>query len=1003
MTDVTAHQHRNRLSGGGSRLKGEMTTCDGAFKPLWSREIPYLAMSVKAYRHYSGLEVISIECDDIENVFIAGFRTENFDNTGVQHVIEHVVLGGSKNYRVKSPCEEMGRGSLATYINAETYLDRTLFPYASVNASEFMNGCGVYLDAVFNPLLLRESFMQEGWRYELIKNRKGEARLVTTGIVLNERRAQRNDLADITLSAAYSGLLPGHPLSYEAGGIPGDIEKLEYGDFLDYYHHHYGIDQARLVFYGNIPTEKKLSCVSEYLEENCHGRMTHTGQVSKTFPLPEVERWKRPRMLRLAFEVDRQDTDGECCSWSLNWYLGRLLGKDEFLGMELLSILLLEDDSSPLRRVLLESGLCEDLLECSDLEVEYAECLFIVGVVNCSEKSFGSLKAKVLKCMKHLSASGFTGRQVDAAFNQLRLRYQEITNGFGLITGRHIMRNWLAGQEPLAGVDYRHDLDLLEETIHSNPDFLKGLLKRFLLDNPHRLEIRFIADETLAEKRRLDEEKRLDGIFHSMTEKDKKELESLTESFRRYQAQADSVEALASFPRLKRRQLPKEPFNPKTDRMFLSNGTVVLHDNEFHNGVNYVEMAFDAGMFTPEEQALLPVFAILMDGLGVRGVTYGDFEQRLALAGADLDVDILLESSDVLRKSPMGALLLKIGALSGCWDAALDCLELRWQKTVFKEKGHIQEILRQCLSQALMKLNSDDDAIEIAIARSGVGISPLETCYDAWYGIGGIRRLHGLVKNLKNASGALMDIMTRMMRKLRGAYPTVVSYAGDASGFEKLMRRLKNGAKVEQWSVLEDFSSGSLRLLGRKEGIPNGKAEFCCVRSFRVCGYDEPLWAPLNVYSELLGEGFLQEKIRMSGGAYGGSCCFSPANQLFQMISFRDPNPQQTLDVFRQAVGRTEHWNEKQITGAIVGCIRGDVPLRASECCHVALVREMIGLSNEERGRRREQLLGVKMPDIRQAAEYLRSMAAHGWNDCLVGERRKIVSMGCELTCLESR
>ena len=969
-----------------------------AFEALWSRAIPYLGMTVRMYRHGTGLEVISIECPDVENAFVAGFRTENCGNTGVQHILEHVVLGGSRNYKVKSPCEEMGRGSLATYINAETYLNRTLFPYASINAKEFMNGVGVYLDAVFNPLLLKESFMQEGWRYELSEDSRGEGVLATTGIVLNERRAQMNDITDIALSAAYSGLLRGHPLSFDSGGTPGVIETLDYESFLSYYHAHYGLAQARLLFYGDIPTKRKLEFVADYLERNCGDRLEKGGASrAGRAASPTVRKWRRPRVMELPIAVEADVGLEESCSWTLNWHLGKLEGASEFLGMELLTILLLEDDSSPLRRALQESGLCEDLIDCSDFEAEYAECLFIVGVVNCTATSFDALKDVCLSCLEKCVEEGFDANQVKAAFNQLRLRCQEQPNGYCLMVSRQVMRNWLEGQDPLAMLDFRAALAELEQTLERNPRYVVELLKRLLVDNMHRLEIRFLADAGLAERRQAEEKARLSDVWRRMTDGEKEELRRMQHAFDVYQSQADSRDALSSFPRLKRGQLPREPFNPQAERVVTPSGMVVLRGDCFKGGINYVKLAFDAGMFSCEELKLLPVFADLMDGVGVSGQPYGDFERSLALAGAELDVDVLMEVPEGKRELPGAVLTVKLSGLEDGWENALDCLERRLQETVFTETGHIREILRQCLSQAQMKLNSDDDAVDVALGRSAVGLSVRETRYDAWYGIGGIRMLGDVLRHLRSGDGYLEATMKSMMAKLRGESPCIVSYAGVPDGFERLMARLNGGAAVRGWRPMAWEAPMPARERGRLEGISNGKTEFCCARTFRACGYDDPLWAPLNVYSELLGEGFLQDEIRMAGGAYGGTCGFYPGSRLFQMVSYRDPSPQKTLDVFGRAVGRVERWNEAQLTGAIVACIRGDVPLHASENCHVALVRELIGLSDDDRRKRREQLLAVRLPQVRQAAEALQAAAAAGWNDCVIGERRRILALGGEL------
>jgi Zn-dependent M16 (insulinase) family peptidase len=45
------------------------------------------------------------------------------------------------------------KSSLQTYLNAMTYPDRTVYPVASPNATDFRHLVDVYLDAVLRPRL----------------------------------------------------------------------------------------------------------------------------------------------------------------------------------------------------------------------------------------------------------------------------------------------------------------------------------------------------------------------------------------------------------------------------------------------------------------------------------------------------------------------------------------------------------------------------------------------------------------------------------------------------------------------------------------------------------------------------------------------------------------------------------------------------------------------------------------------------------------------------------
>src|SRR5262245_24450624 len=106
------------------------------------------------YRHKgTGARLLSVIIDDPNKVFGVTFRTPPDDSTGLPHILEHSVLGGSQKYPLKDPFFELVKGSLKTYLNAFTSPDKTVYPVASTNLKDYYNLVDVYLDAVFFPLL----------------------------------------------------------------------------------------------------------------------------------------------------------------------------------------------------------------------------------------------------------------------------------------------------------------------------------------------------------------------------------------------------------------------------------------------------------------------------------------------------------------------------------------------------------------------------------------------------------------------------------------------------------------------------------------------------------------------------------------------------------------------------------------------------------------------------------------------------------------------------------
>ena len=109
--------------------------------------------------------LLAIKNSDTNKTFSAAFNTIPTDSTGVAHILEHSVLMGSKKYPIKDVFGEINKGGLTTFLNAMTGADITYYPFATRNLKEYFNIMDVYCDVVFNPLLARSTFEQEGWHY----------------------------------------------------------------------------------------------------------------------------------------------------------------------------------------------------------------------------------------------------------------------------------------------------------------------------------------------------------------------------------------------------------------------------------------------------------------------------------------------------------------------------------------------------------------------------------------------------------------------------------------------------------------------------------------------------------------------------------------------------------------------------------------------------------------------------------------------------------------------
>src|SRR5690242_7236490 len=235
----------------------------------------------------TGARHIHIECADDNNGFTVLFPTPPRDSTGVAHILEHVVLAGSQRFPVHDPFFSMTRRSLATFMNAFTSADWTMYPFSTRNTKDYMNLLDVYLDATFFPRLAEDSFMQEGVRFEFEKSDDPTSGLRYKGIVYNEMKGALATPQAAMQKAVGRALFPGLTYSHISGGDPEHIPDLTWQKLRDFHSNHYHPSNAYFYTYGNLPLERTLDVIER-------SSLMKFQKIKVDTAIPDVTRFTRP-------------------------------------------------------------------------------------------------------------------------------------------------------------------------------------------------------------------------------------------------------------------------------------------------------------------------------------------------------------------------------------------------------------------------------------------------------------------------------------------------------------------------------------------------------------------------------------------------------------------------------------------------------------------------------------------------------------------------------------
>ena len=380
----------------------------------------------------SGAAVLLVENDDDNKAFGIGFGTFPSDDTGVFHILEHSVLAGSEKYPVKSPFLQLLKSSMASFLNAMTFPDKTVYPFATPNETDFKNLMDVYLNAVFCPLAMVDKgvFEQEGWH----RDEDG----TVSGVVYNEMQGALAT-PDAQLQNALSrAMFPDTAYGFVSGGDPASIPALTYEKYVRVYRRHYSADNCCITLYGKMDMAEKLA----FLDEQYLSRMPKSASRPRLTVQDEQVGEKR----NIPYYTEKPEPDEAQCA--LAWYTGAFSDRERQLGVEILLDALLGTNQAPLKAALLEEKLGADIdVGFDDSALQPTLELVLRGA---TEESAGKFAAAVRKAVDGILEKGIPEELLMASLNSTEFASLERPGSIpdGVLDAINASTGWLHTGDP---------------------------------------------------------------------------------------------------------------------------------------------------------------------------------------------------------------------------------------------------------------------------------------------------------------------------------------------------------------------------------------------------------------------------------------------------------------------------------------------------------------------------------------------------------------------------
>jgi Zn-dependent M16 (insulinase) family peptidase len=125
---------------------------------------------------------------------------------------------------------------------------------------------------------------------------------------------------------------------------------------------------------------------------------------------------------------------------------------------------------------------------------------------------------------------------------------------------------------------------------------------------------------------------------------------------------------------------------------------------------------------------------------------------------------------------------------------------------------------------------------------------------------------------------------------------------------------------------------------------------------------------------------YMWDRVRVQGGAYGGSAGFDPFSGSFMFTSYRDPNLLQTIDAYDGAAAfLAEGVGDQDLVRSIIGAIGSIDTYRLPDAKgFISLMWEITGNTDENRQQRREEVLGATAADFKRFGEVVAAVKDAG-------------------------
>lgn len=917
--------------------------------------------------------------DDNNKVFNIGFRTPVENDTGVAHIVEHTVLCGSKKYPLKDPFVELVKGSLNTFLNAMTFPDKTIYPVASCNDKDFSNLIDVYLDAVFNPKIYehKEIFMQEGWSYSLVDE---NAPLEISGVVYNEMKGAFSDPDTVVMSKAMANLFPDSSYGYESGGEPTHIPELSYEEYLDFHRRYYHPSNSFIYLYGDVDAVEKLNYMdSEYLSKYSYLEIDSR--------LKEQAAFEETKEATEYYSIGQNESAEDKAYFAYMSTAGEGVDKYLYYAFKILDYALISMPGAPIKKALIDAGIGTDI---EGGEQNLKQRFFMI-VAKCAKESQRSAFVQVVeKTLKDIVTNGINKDSLKAAINLLEFNYREADFGSypkGLFYMLDSFESWLYDDNaPFTHIDAADTFKYLKEM--SETDYFEQLIEKYLINNTHKCIMEVLPKKGLADEEDAGLAEKLKEYKSSLSNEEIKQIIKDTKSLKEYQQKPETEENLKKIPLLKIEDMDKKSILPIIEEKPFEN-IKMLHSNIFTNGIAYMSVYFNCENVDEKYIPYIGLFKYIFGNMDTKSHTYEELSNLINLnsGGAGNDISAAAKLDNQSDYSILFETKIKI--MYDKFQFAFDVISEMLTETNIDNKKRLKEIVLKAKATVESAINSSGHSK--AMLRAMSFFNEVSYYSEMLSGIGFYMFLKKLVTDFDDHYDTILEELKLTMEQVMVRGNMTIHITSDDEGYSKMLPYVddftQHFSNTQSVKKARDFKPA---LKSEAIKIPSTVQYVArCGSVNQEEGYQTD--GHYQVLKNIMDYEYLWSKIRVENGAYGCGLRITRSGKI-ALSSYRDPQLAKTNEVYDGIPEYLRHFDadDREMTKYIIGAISMmDTPKTPRGRGMESFNAYLVGLTDEDIIKTREEVLSTTAQDIRKLAEPFEA-ALSSSSICVIGNGAKI-------------